>query len=133
MARAAVTGLITDEEVHTGKLHIIAAVAGDATRRFRSLLPAKTVPAHQVILLRRGMTIPTQVHHLGVAWRGSSEATVAGRAGRGLRVPVYHQITSVNALSVQLELIGGNVIGCHALFVGMTLGAGSRQLPRMDS
>jgi hypothetical protein len=125
---AAVAGLITDEEVQAGKLHIVATVAGDATRRLRSLLPAKAVPAHQVILFRLGMTIPTHIYHLGTSRKRSSVAGVAGRAGRSFQVLVSEEGNAVNAVLKQLVLVGGNAIGGHEPFIAVATGTGSLQV-----
>jgi hypothetical protein len=133
VARAAVAGLITDQEVQAGKLHIVTTVTGYASRCYRVLLPATAVPAYQIVFLRGRVTLPAYIYHLTVAGQSGSMTTVTSRAGRGLRVPIYHQSTSVNALSIQLELVGGNAIGLHTLFVGMALGAGSWQFPWMDA
>jgi hypothetical protein len=128
VARAAVAWLIAEEEFRGGRLHIVATVTGDATRRLRALLPTTAVPADQVVLFFLGMTLPAYVYRLSVAGKGSSVATVTGRAGRSFQVLLSKEGNPVNAILVQLVLVSENAVRRHPLFVGVTAGTGGLQV-----
>jgi len=104
-------------------------MAGDTLERATASLG---VGAIQVIILYCGVAASADVVHFLEARRSRTVATVTGRTGRRSDILITEQDLAVDTPSVEVELVGGQVVGGHPSLAGVTTGARVGYVGRID-